>query len=164
MRLAAAAAKVDGSVLTPLIRMMNDGVGPPLRNRHLKGVDDEACAEMRRHRPPHDPATPHVEHDREIQRLAPRGNVRDVSHPELIGVGRCEAALHQTRRRTARSARTVVTGHLRRHQWNIRAQPSRAALPRRSNGEASRLSLGGAVGDRRKVYLGLEPEFGFVAF
>ena len=43
-------------------------VRPTLRDRHVERGEDEARAQVRRHRPADDPATPDIEDDRQIQR------------------------------------------------------------------------------------------------
>jgi len=67
--------------------MMDDPVGPPLAQRHVERVEHEVGLEVRRHRPAHDAAAEHVEHDREEQEAGPRRHVGDVRDPELIRGG-----------------------------------------------------------------------------
>ena len=79
--------------------MMNDRPRLPLLDGHVQRRQHEGRAQMRLHRPPDDAATPDVEHHRQVEKTAPRGDVGDVGHPELIRPRRREGALYQVGRR-----------------------------------------------------------------
>jgi hypothetical protein len=81
---------------------MDDLGRPALRHDHVQGIEDKLGPETRRHRPPHDPATPCVEDDGEIEEAGPRRHVGDVRHPRAIGPVGSEGALDEIRRRAAR--------------------------------------------------------------
>ena len=44
---------------------------------------------------PDDPAAERVEHDRQIEEAGPRWNIRDISHPQHIGLIRGEIAVDE---------------------------------------------------------------------
>ena len=66
--------------------------GPALRDRHVQRGQDQARAQVRRHRPADDATTPHVEHDRQVQHSRRGRDVGDVGDPELVRAGRRETA------------------------------------------------------------------------
>jgi hypothetical protein len=76
---------------------MDHAVGAPLGGRHGQGVQDERGLEVRGHRPADDAAAEGIEHHGEVQEARPRRHVGDVGHPELVGGGRGEVALHEIR-------------------------------------------------------------------
>src|SRR5437773_6845967 len=70
-RLPTAQPKADRRVLAPLVRVVNDLVGPPLVDGHVQGGEDQTRLQMRFHRPPDHASTPDIEHDGEIEGACP---------------------------------------------------------------------------------------------
>src|SRR5688500_7658947 len=66
-RLAAALAEGDRGVLAPLIGVMDHRRRPTLPQSHAQGLEDELGTQMCRHRPAHHPATPGIQHHREVE-------------------------------------------------------------------------------------------------
>ena len=83
--------------LAALVGVVDHPPRPALGHGHLQGVEDELGAEMRRHGPADDPATPGVQHDGQVEEAGPGGDLGDVGDPELIRPFRHEGALHQVR-------------------------------------------------------------------
>ena len=81
--------------LAALVGVVDHPPRPALGHGHLQGVEDELGAEMRRHGPADDPATPGVQHDGQVEEAGPGGDLGDVSHPEPIRSRGRESALHQ---------------------------------------------------------------------
>src|SRR5580658_2489560 len=94
---ASLAERVAG-VLAPTIGVMDDTTGLSLRDRHLQRLQNQFGAQVRFHRPAHDPARIHIQHDRQIQKSGPARNVGDISHPQTIWTLTVEAPLHQIHR------------------------------------------------------------------
>jgi len=86
--------------LTAVIGMMDDVAWLALGDRHVQRVEDDVRLEARRHRPSDDAAAPCIEDDGEVQETGPRGHIRDVRDPELVGTARREVALDQVVGRT----------------------------------------------------------------
>ena len=84
--------------------MVNHRRRPALRRRHLQRVEDQVGLQRRAHGPAHDPATEHVEHNREVEEGRPRRHVGDVGHPELIRRRRPEVPPHEIGGEPLRSA------------------------------------------------------------
>jgi len=79
--------------------VVDDLLRPALGDRHLEGRQDELGAQVGRHRPADDPTAPGVEHHGEVQETAPRRDVGDVGHPELIRAVGPEVPIDEVRRR-----------------------------------------------------------------
>ncbi len=92
-----APAKGKGSVLTPLIGMVDDILGMALLDGHLQGIRDKLRAQMGRHGPADNPAAPDVDHDSQVQEPSPGSDVGDICHPELVRAAGSEVTLHQVR-------------------------------------------------------------------
>src|SRR5664279_3860486 len=75
---------------TAVIGMMDDVAWLALGDRHVQRVEDDVRLEARRHRPSDDAAAPCIEDDGEVQETGPRGHIRDVRDPELVGTARRE--------------------------------------------------------------------------
>jgi len=74
----------------------------PVMQGLLEGVEHQICPHGRVSAPTHDAPGEHVDHERHVHDAAPRGDVREVRHPELVGALRRELPLHEvlrTRRR-----------------------------------------------------------------
>ena len=97
--LATPLAEHQRRVLTPLIRVMDDRPRLPLPHGHIERREHEGRPQRRFHRPADDAATPGIEHDGQGEEAAPRRDVGDIRHPQLIRAGRREHPLHQIWRR-----------------------------------------------------------------
>lgn len=64
---------------------MDDAIRPPPEDRHVERFENEFGAQMVGHRPTDDATAVNIEHDSQVKKRAPRRNVGDVSHPELVG-------------------------------------------------------------------------------
>ena len=70
-------------ILATLIGMVDHGLGrPPLPQRHIQGIQHQFRAQVRFHRPAHDPAGKGIQHHSQIQETRPGRNVGDVRHPQ----------------------------------------------------------------------------------
>ena len=78
--LLAAIAESNRSVLRASVRMMDDVVGLPGRERHVESVEHDAGLQISREGPSDDPARPGVENDREVEKAGQRGQ-EGVSRP-----------------------------------------------------------------------------------
>src|SRR6266404_596051 len=83
--LPAALAEGVAGVLTATIRVMDHGLRPALRDRHVQRRQNQLGAQMRLHRPAYNAARIHIEYHRQIQKSGPRWNVGDVRYPQSIG-------------------------------------------------------------------------------
>ena len=95
-RLAALAEEQRG-VLRAVIGVVNDTLTRfAVPDRHLQRPDDQRGAQVRRHRPAHDPAAEHVEDHRQIEKaLVLCRHVGDVRDPEHIGRARRKRPLDE---------------------------------------------------------------------
>ena len=91
-------SKGNRGVLGSLIRMMDDLLGASLPHGHIKSVEHQLRAQMRRHGPADNTATPYIEDDGQIQKAGPRWDVGNIRDPELIRAGGCKIPLDQVRR------------------------------------------------------------------
>lgn len=71
----------------------------PAQQRHLQRREQQLGAQMPSHGPAHHSPAPGIEHHGQVEKAARRGNVGDVSHPELIGARGRKPALDQARSR-----------------------------------------------------------------
>ena len=95
---------------------MHDRFGPALLHGHLQCLDYQLGAQVRRHRPAHDPPAEHVENDGQVEEADERRDVGDVGDPQAIRRVRLEVALDPIRRRpglyiSARRARPAAPAH-----------------------------------------------------
>ncbi len=81
---------------------MNDLCGPALGDGHLRGIEDQLRAQVRRHGPADHTPAPSVDDHGGVQKPRPGRHVGNVGHPELIRPGSREGALHEIRRRPGR--------------------------------------------------------------
>jgi hypothetical protein len=79
----------------PVVGVVDDVLRLPLPHGHVERVEDDLGLQARRHRPADDAAAPGVEDDGEVEEARPRGHVRDVGDPELVGAARGELALDE---------------------------------------------------------------------
>ena len=93
---------------------MHDRFGPALLHGHLQCLDYQLGAQVRRHRPAHDPPAEHVEDDGQVEEARQGRNVGDVGDPQAIRRVSLEAALDPVRRRPTCTSRRVVRGPRRR--------------------------------------------------
>jgi len=98
--LAAASSELGRGVLASLVGVVNDAMRrPALLDGHGHGIEDQLRGHARAHGPADDLPAPDVEHDRQKEKPGQRRDVRDVGHPQLIGLGRHELTIDQIRRR-----------------------------------------------------------------
>ena len=71
-------------VLTAAIRMMDDGVGSALRERHVEGTEHQLGPQVRLQGPADDASRPDIEHAGEVEQAGPRRDVGDVGDPEAV--------------------------------------------------------------------------------
>jgi len=90
-------AEGDRGVLAARIGVVDHTVGLALVQRHLKRVEHELGAQMRRHRPADDAPAEDIEHDGEVEEPRPGRDVGDVGAVELIRALSGELALDQIR-------------------------------------------------------------------
>ncbi len=90
--LAASLAKCIARVLATAIGMMDVCPWLALRDRHVQGRQNQFRAQVRLHRPAHDPTRVHVEHHCQIQKSGPSRDVGDVSQPTADQDRRCRTA------------------------------------------------------------------------
>ena len=85
-----------------------------MSHRHVQRVEHQFGAQMVGHRPPHHPATEHIEYDGQVQESRRSRDVGDISDPQPVrGLG-LEATLDQVGRGaglgvTTRGARPLAT-------------------------------------------------------
>ena len=72
-------------VLGPLIGVVNDGERFAAIDGHIERIHDQLFAHMIRHCPSDDASAKDIEHNGEVQKAAPRRDVRYVGDPQLIG-------------------------------------------------------------------------------
>ena len=77
-------AKGNRSVLTPLVRMMDDAIGTSLPESHLQCIEHELGPQVRLHRPAHHPAAKGIHHPGQIKESGVGPDVGDVRYPQLI--------------------------------------------------------------------------------
>src|SRR5579859_4950514 len=97
--LAAALSEGNRGVLRALIGMMNHVAGSSLPESHVECFEHQLSPEMRRHRPTNDAPTPSVDHDCEVQKPRPGGDVCDVGNPQPIALIGRKVAIDQVWRR-----------------------------------------------------------------
>jgi len=90
---------------------MDDALGPALSQCHVGGREHEFRTQMTLHRPTDDPARPHIEHHRQVQKAAPGGDVGDVRDPQSIRSRSFKAPVH-----SIKGHRTVDIGDGRAHK------------------------------------------------
>ena len=100
----ASLAEGDGGVVRPLVGMVDDTLGAPLRQSHVQGLQDQLCPQMCRHRPADDAPAEGIEYDREVEEAGPARHLGDVGDPQPVRRLDREVVLDQVRRRT----RTVI--------------------------------------------------------
>src|SRR6266540_5031879 len=82
--LATSLAELNRRVLTTLIGVMNHCRRRSLGDGHLQRCGDKRRSQVRSHGPSDDLATPHIEHNREIEEPHPRRHVSDIGNPQGV--------------------------------------------------------------------------------
>ena len=77
---------VVATVLAAAIAMHDQTrLRPPVVDSHLYRIDDQAAVDIGRHRPADDSPRVKVLHGAQVEPSFPRGHVRDVANPHLVG-------------------------------------------------------------------------------
>jgi len=100
--------------------------GSAHRDRHVDRRKHELRAQMVFHRPADDFAREDIQHDRQVQKPAPSGDIRRIGHPQSVGSIGVEAPLDQIRH-----LRGLRCAHGCHHKLAQRcsAQPRRSHQP-----------------------------------
>ena len=106
--------------------MVDHAARPPLPERHVEGVEHHLHVQGGRHRPADDPAAERIEHNRQIEEAAPRWNIRDIGHPQPIGLIRGEIAVDEIGRlaRPIPHGRDGALATAHADQTSVQHQPS----------------------------------------
>ena len=68
------------------------------RDRSALYLQDEFRVHRARHTPTDDASSEHVDHERDVDEAGPRGDIREIADPELIGSRGDEVAIDEVRR------------------------------------------------------------------
>src|SRR6266550_2242715 len=84
----------DRQILTAAVAVMHDTLDPGARpNRLLQRIENQLGVHRARHPPSHDPASEHVDHERDVHEPAPGRDVGEVRDPKLVGTRRLELTI-----------------------------------------------------------------------